>query len=62
MKEQAGTNHSSNKIWDITLINKTDDKYIVMTQNGDVHCINESSFQTFVKSDRVNYDKEKYKL
>ena len=62
MTEQVGTNPSSNKIWDITLIKETEGSYIVMTPNGDVHCINEDTFQTFVKSDRVNYDKEKYNL
>jgi hypothetical protein len=62
MKEQVGINPSSNKIWDIVLIKKDDDSYIVMTPNGDVHCISENTFQTFVKADRVSYDKEKIKL
>ena len=62
MKEALGTNHSLNDIWDIVLMNKSGDSYIVMTQNGDVHCISENTFQTFVKADRVSYDKEKIKL
>ena len=62
MTEQNGTNQSLNKIWDIVLIKKSDDNYIVMTPNGDVHSICEDTFQTFVKDDRVSYDKEKIKL
>jgi hypothetical protein len=49
-------------MWDIVLIKKTEDKYIVMTQNGDVHCISEETFETFKKSNRVSYDKENIKL
>jgi hypothetical protein len=49
-------------MWDIVLIDKSGDYYIVMTPNGDVHSISEDTFQTFVKADRVSYDKEKIKL
>lgn len=49
-------------MWDIELIKKTDDnKYIVMTPNGDYHCINQDTFYTFEKNKRVNYEPEKIK-
>ena len=40
-------------MWDIVLIKKDKDDYIVMTPNGDVHCISEETFQNFKKSNRV---------
>lgn len=49
-------------MWDIVLIKKTDDnKYIVMTQNGDYHCIDEDSFNIFERNNRVNYEPNKIK-
>lgn len=49
-------------MWDIVVIQKEDDKYIVMTPNGDVHCITEETFQTFERADRVSYDPEHKKM
>jgi len=49
-------------MWDIVLIKKTEDnKYIVMTPNGDYHCIDEDTFNTFKRNNRVNYEPEKIK-
>ena len=49
-------------MWDIVLINITDnDKYIVMTQNGDYHCIDKETFERFEKNGRVNYEPETIK-
>ena len=61
MKEQVGTNPSSVDMWDIVLIKKSDDYYIVMTQNGDYHCLDEETFKSFEKNGRVNYEPEKIK-
>ena len=44
-------------MWDITLLKETNDgKFIVMTPNGDVHCIDKECFSIFEKGGRVNYD------
>ncbi len=44
-------------MWDITVLKETDDeKFIVMTPNGDVHCIDKETFANFEKWGRVNYD------
>jgi hypothetical protein len=62
MKEVLGTNHLLNNMWDIVLINITDnDKYIVMTQNGDYHCIDRETFERFEKNGRVIYEPETIK-
>ena len=61
MNEQVGTNPSSIDIWDIALIKKSDDYYIVMTPNGDYHCLDEQSFNNFEKNGRVNYNPETIK-
>jgi hypothetical protein len=49
-------------MWDIVVIQKEGDNYIVMTPNGDVHCISEETFQTFEKAGRVSYDPEHKKM
>lgn len=49
-------------MWDIVLLNTTDNnKFIVMTQNGDVHCIDKETFESFEKNGRVNYKPETIK-
>ena len=48
-------------MWDIVVVKKTDDKYIVMTPNGDFHCINEDTLNLFKRNGRVNYDSENIK-
>ena len=40
-------------MWDIDIIKKVNDLYIVMTPNGDTHCIDENTLQIFVKNNRV---------
>ena len=49
-------------MWEIVLLKKSGDSYIVMTQNGDVHCISEETFKTYEKANRVSYNKENFKL
>lgn len=49
-------------MWDIVVIKKEGDNYIVMTPNGDVHCISEDTFQTFERNGRVSYDPEHKKM
>jgi hypothetical protein len=36
-------------MWDIEIIKQVGDLYIVMTPNGDTHCINENELQIFIK-------------
>lgn len=49
-------------MWDIVLIKETDDrKFIVMTPNGDYHCIDKETFERFEKNGRVNYKPETIK-
>lgn len=63
---RAGSNPAltiKNKImWDIVVIKKDGDNYIVMTPNGDVHCISTETFQTFERNGRVSYDPQHKKM
>jgi len=49
-------------MWDIVVIKQDGDNYIVMTPNGDVHCISKETFQKFEKFGRVSYDPEHKKM
>lgn len=49
-------------MWDIVVIKQDGDNYIVMTQNGDVHCISEETFQSFKRNGRISYDPEHKKM
>jgi hypothetical protein len=49
-------------MWDIVVIKKENDNYIVMTPNGDVHCISEDTFQTFERNGRVSNNPEHKKM
>ena len=41
-------------MWDIEILKVLDDGYyIVMTPNGDTHCITEETLQVFIKNKRV---------
>lgn len=40
-------------MWDLVLIKKSDDYYIVMTPNGDTHCIDEETYQRFLSQNRI---------
>jgi hypothetical protein len=41
-------------MWNLVVIKKTDDFYIVMTPNGDTHCIDEITYNKFLNEGRVN--------
>lgn len=49
-------------MWDILLIKITENnRYIVMTQNGDYRSIDKETFERFEKNGKVNYEPEKIK-
>lgn len=41
-------------MWDLVLINETDGFYIVMTPNGDTHCIDETIYNKFLQEGRIS--------
>lgn len=43
-------------MWDLVFINKSDDYYIVMTPNGDTECIDEKTYNKFLKEGRIIND------
>jgi hypothetical protein len=45
-------------MWDLVLINETGGFYIVMTPNGDTHCIDEVTYNKFLNENRINYGKK----
>ncbi|MEY4573095.1 MAG: hypothetical protein RLZ10_2370 [Bacteroidota bacterium] len=45
-------------IWDITILKKVDEYFIVMNVNGDTHLINRDSLDIFLKCGRVSNAKE----
>ena len=40
-------------MWDITIIKKVDNYYIVMTPDGETHCIDDETYQSFKQQNRV---------
>jgi hypothetical protein len=40
-------------MWNIEIIKKLDNYYIVMTPDGETHCITEETLQVFIKNERV---------
>lgn len=45
-------------IWDITILKKVDNHFIVMNVNGDTHLINRDSLDVFLRNGRVSNAKE----
>ena len=45
-------------IWDITILKKIGDDFIVMNINGDTHLINQESLNIFLRNNRVSNAKE----
>ena len=43
-------------MWDLQIIKKLDNYYIVMTPNGETHCIDTSTFELFKKQNRIKYE------
>lgn len=41
-------------MWDLVLISKTDKYYIVMTPDGETHCIDEETFERFKNQNRIS--------
>jgi hypothetical protein len=44
--------------WDITILKKIDNYFIVMNVNGDTHVINQESLNIFLTNNRVSNPKE----
>jgi hypothetical protein len=49
-------------MWDIVVLKKDGDNYIVMNQNGDVHYISKETFETFERNGRVSYNPDDAKM
>lgn len=44
--------------WDITILKKIDNYFVVMNINGDTHVINQESLNIFLRNNRVSNPKE----